>query len=146
MCDESSSGSSNSNSSNGSSVPLVSSAVNGHNRKSNLVRNLSDGSDREETDDDYLNEQLYSNSTADGGERDYDQLGSDESGNETMNGDHQQQQQQALDDHVVPRVPVRNKYVRLDRVTPRIIKMMSEREKDCYINMCRELYSVIYEI
>jgi hypothetical protein len=137
MCDENSSGSNSSH----MSIAAAGLATRNVRDKSSLARNQSDGSDREETDDDYLNEQLYSNSTI--GERDYlDQLLGEESGNENTNGD----QTTTHDDHIIPRVPLRNTYVRLDRVTPRIIKMMNEREKDCYINMCRDLYSVIYEI
>ena len=46
----------------------------------------------------------------------------------------------------MPLVTVQTKPVRLDRVTPKLINMMSEPEKDYYINVCRQLYTELYEI
>lgn len=46
----------------------------------------------------------------------------------------------------MPLVTVQSKPVRLDRVTPKLINMMSEPEKDYYINVCRQLYTELYEI
>lgn len=46
----------------------------------------------------------------------------------------------------MPLVTVQSKQVRLDRVTPKLINMMSEPEKDYYINVCRQLYTELYEI
>lgn len=49
-------------------------------------------------------------------------------------------------DQFIPRVSVQNRPIRFDRVTPKLISMMSQSEKDDYIDICKQLYTEIYEI
>lgn len=46
----------------------------------------------------------------------------------------------------IPRVSVQNRSIRFDRITPKLIGLMSGQEKENYINLCRQLYTEIYEI
>lgn len=46
----------------------------------------------------------------------------------------------------IPLVSVQNKFMPFDRVTPKLINMMNETEKETYIDICRRLYTEIYEI
>lgn len=94
-------------------------------------RNHSDGSDRDnEYDDEYLDDlsDRNPNSNCPIGD-DLDDY-----------NDHNQE------DLIMPRVYVQNKPIPLDKINPKLIDLMNENEKDSYISMCRELYSVIYEI
>jgi transcription initiation factor TFIIE subunit alpha len=50
------------------------------------------------------------------------------------------------EDLSTPRVTVQNKHVRLDKLNAFLIKQMNETEKEFYINVCRQLYTEIYEI
>lgn len=50
------------------------------------------------------------------------------------------------DESCVLRVTVQNKYHRLDKLSPYLINLMNEAEKEFYINICRQLYTEIYEI
>lgn len=50
-----------------------------------------------------------------------------------------------IDDEYIPRVYVQSRPIRFDRVTPRLIKLMSVDERDDYINICKQLYTEIYE-
>jgi len=50
------------------------------------------------------------------------------------------------EDLSMPRVTVQNKYYRLDRLNPSLINQMNDAEKEFYINICRQLYTEIYEI
>jgi predicted nucleic-acid-binding Zn-ribbon protein len=47
---------------------------------------------------------------------------------------------------LLPRINVRNKSVPLDKITPFMINMMNIDEKNFYIEVCRQLYTEIYEI
>jgi hypothetical protein len=49
-------------------------------------------------------------------------------------------------DQFIPRLTVQNRTVRLDRITPDAINKMTSLEKENYINICRQLYTEIYEI
>ena len=46
----------------------------------------------------------------------------------------------------IPKISIRNKLFRLDRITPKLINLMNDNEKEKYITICRQLYSEIYEI
>lgn len=46
----------------------------------------------------------------------------------------------------VPRITVQDKYYRLDKLNPYLINQMNDTEKDFYINVCRQLYTEIYEM
>lgn len=46
----------------------------------------------------------------------------------------------------VPRVTVQNRNYRLDKLNPYLINQMNDIEKEFYINVCRQLYTEIYEI
>ena len=50
------------------------------------------------------------------------------------------------DDISVPRVTVQNRNYRLDKLSPYLINQMNDAEKEFYINVCRQLYTEIYEI
>jgi hypothetical protein len=50
------------------------------------------------------------------------------------------------EDLCVPRITVQNKYYRLDKLNPKLINQMNDLEKEFYINVCRQLYTEIYEI
>jgi hypothetical protein len=50
------------------------------------------------------------------------------------------------EDLTMPRVTVQNKYYRLDRLNQSLINQMNDAEKEFYINICRQLYTEIYEI
>lgn len=50
-----------------------------------------------------------------------------------------------IEDEYIPRVYVQSRPIRFDRVTPRLIKLMSVDERDDYINICKQLYTEIYE-
>lgn len=95
---------------------------NGHIQSNyNFKRNNSDGSDRDtlDSEDTFYSDDLDSSNSLD---------------NEND------------DDSMLPRLTVKNKYVRLDRITPKLINLMNEVEKENYINICRQLYTEIYEI
>lgn len=51
------------------------------------------------------------------------------------------------DDTLIPRVYVssQKKNVRFDRVTPKLLNLMNLEEKNEYINICKILYTEIYE-
>lgn len=49
-------------------------------------------------------------------------------------------------DMCVPRVTVQNRNYRLDKLNPYLINQMNDTEKEFYINVCRQLYTEIYEI
>jgi hypothetical protein len=53
---------------------------------------------------------------------------------------------QAFDDTLIPRVKFQNSRIRFDRITPKMISHMTDEEKNSYINVCRQLYTDIYEI
>ena len=42
-------------------------------------------------------------------------------------------------------VMVKNKHVELDKIDSQLINEMNENEKKFYVNICRELYSFIYD-
>jgi hypothetical protein len=46
----------------------------------------------------------------------------------------------------MPLISVQKKPIRIDRITPKLINLMNEEEKDAYINICRQLYSEVYEV
>ena len=46
----------------------------------------------------------------------------------------------------VPRVTVQNIIYRLDKLNQNLISKMSDQEKNHYIDICRQLYSTIYEL
>lgn len=50
------------------------------------------------------------------------------------------------DDEYIPRVYVQSRPIRFDRISPRHIKQMTQSERDDYINICKQLYTEIYEI
>lgn len=50
------------------------------------------------------------------------------------------------EDLLVPRVLVRNRPVRFDRVSPKLINQMNEQEKENYIELCQKLYMEIYDV
>jgi len=50
------------------------------------------------------------------------------------------------EDLCVPRITVQNKFYRLDKLNPKLINQMNDLEKEFYINVCRQLYTEIYEI
>ena len=100
---------------------------NGHKTSSSsFKRNYSDGSDNS---DEYYED--------DDDEEDADETyGASYANNFSANGD----------EYTVPRVTVQNKSLPFDRITPKHISLMSEKEKEAYINICRQLYTEIYEI
>lgn len=51
-----------------------------------------------------------------------------------------------FDDSLIPRVSVQNRLIRFDLITPKLINLMNQNEKDDYINICKQLYTEIYEI
>ncbi len=93
-----------------------------------LKRNHSDGSDRDNDFDEDYSDDLESNTGKSSSHDDEHLFDLDD------------------DDLVMPRVFIQNKPIALDKITPKLINLMNESEKDNYINICRELYSVIYEI
>ncbi|CAF0755991.1 unnamed protein product [Brachionus calyciflorus] len=93
---------------------------NGFYNSGSMRRNHSDGSENsDEYDDDYEeNEDLsFTSSSSDPNE-----------------------------DLLIPRILVKNKPIRFDRITPKLINHMTELEKENYIQICRQLYTEIYEI
>lgn len=50
------------------------------------------------------------------------------------------------EDQFIPRVCVQNRPIRFDRITPKLISLMSDVEKEDYIDVCKQLYTEIYEI
>jgi len=50
------------------------------------------------------------------------------------------------EDQSVPRITVQNKCYRLDKLNPCLITQMNDAEKEFYIQVCRQLYTEIYEI
>ena len=50
------------------------------------------------------------------------------------------------DYYLLPRVTVQNKLYRLDKLNPYLIQLMLDKEKEHYINVCRQLYTDVYEI
>jgi hypothetical protein len=94
-------------------------------------RNHSDGSDRDnEYDDEYLDDLSDRNPNS----------------NDPIGDDLDEFNDHNHDDLIMPRVYVQNKPIPLDKINSKLINLMNENEKDSYISMCRELYSVIYEI
>lgn len=70
----------------------------------------------------------------------------EDSASQTHQHHHQQHSMDQNEDMYIPRVYVRNKPIRFDRITPKLINLMNDHEKDSYINICRQLYTEIYEI
>ena len=46
----------------------------------------------------------------------------------------------------IPRITVQNKSYRLDRINPYLVNLMNEKDKEMYVNICRQLYTEIYEL
>ena len=99
----------------------------------NFRRNNSDGSDREEADID-SEDLLYSDG--------FDSTNSES----TYSSSNVNPNEDDLNDSNIPRVTVKNRLFRLDRITPKLINLMNDSEKENYINICRQLYSEIYDI
>jgi transcription initiation factor TFIIE subunit alpha len=132
-----------------------------HNRqslnKNNFRRNNSDGSDRDDLDfgdSEDTNLTFYSEVGSGGFDSttnsqtcmsspdDYDEEDSNMCNNNNNNNNNNKNNVTQF----IPRVTVRQKLFRLDRITPKLISLMNEHEKESYINICRQLYSEIYEI
>lgn len=47
---------------------------------------------------------------------------------------------------LIPRITVKNRSYRLDKLNTCLINQMNDTEKEFYINVCRQLYTEIYEI
>lgn len=77
----------------------------------------------------------HSKSYSDGSDRDEPE---DDESNSYFNDDEEEPQ--------VPRITVKNRSYRLDKLNPYLINQMNETEKEFYINVCRQLYTEIYEI
>lgn len=93
-------------------------------------KSFSDGSDRE------MDEELDRVTTASSDFMDED----DQASSDTVSSGEVQ-----VDNDSMPIVVVQSKPMRLDRVSPKFINMMTDKEKDYYINVCRHLYTELYE-
>jgi len=91
----------------------------------------------------YSNQKSFSDGSDREMDEDLDEDGSIMSNDTLMNDDYDDEE---LNDDPMLQVKVQNKSYRLDRITPRLIKQMNENEKEHYINICRELYTEIYEM
>ena len=108
---------------------------NGHNyHHYSNQKSYSDGSDRDE----YLD-------PASGSTGDYDDDQASSSVGSSL-GSSAHGVDSTIESDFMPLVSVQSKAVRLDRVSPKLISMMTDSEKDYYINVCRQLYTELYEI
>lgn len=66
---------------------------------------------------------------------------------DSESGDENDEEQDEVDglENCLPEVYVQNKPVRFDCITAKLIGQMSDLEKENYINICRELYTEIYD-
>ncbi len=94
-------------------------------------RNNSDGSDRDERDTE-LDNIFYSD-------------GFDSTNSESYSANIPNDDNDSRSSVLMPKIYIRNKLFRLDLVTPKLINFMNEYEKETYINICRQLYSEIYD-
>lgn len=88
--------------------------------------------------------QSFKRNHSDGSENsdEYDEDYEDEENRDQMNSS----SVDPNEDILIPRVLVRNKPIRFDRITPDLINQMNEPEKQKYIEVCQKLYTEIYEI
>lgn len=93
-------------------------------------KSYSDGSDRELDEQDDESNSYYT-----------------ENSNTNLNSNDESSINNELDyDPYVPLVSVQNKCYRLDKLNAYLINLMNDSEKERYIDICRQLYTEIYEI
>jgi hypothetical protein len=101
-------------------------------KSQNFRRNNSDGSDRDDVDAEIEN-MFYSDG--------FDSTNSESTYSTNVTND----EDDTYNSTFMPKISIRNKLFRLDLVTPKLINCMNDSEKENYINICRQLYSEIYD-
>jgi transcription initiation factor IIE alpha subunit len=93
-------------------------------------KSYSDGSDRELDEQDDESNSYYTDNS-----------------NTNLNDNDESSNNNELDyDPYVPVVSVQSKFYRLDKLNTYLINLMNDSEKERYIDICRQLYTEIYEI